>query len=413
MKTCPSCGFHNTNERARCLKCSALLEHDWGVAQKRVRLRLIPFHRLSSAVANRYHAVRRYFTFPLPPECPYRHPWMAGFVALLPGLGQIYNRQYRKAVWFFLVFVAAIWLAVITVLNPFSYVFIGALIGWLLFSFNDAMVTATRIDGQEWTYGYTLASFSALFFYLGVLLSLSQFFLVAMFAGLVLYCLYSVFWAEGEINRAKILTTAIVAFGILILACVLARSGNPVVHRWVFWDQNVVAPTLQKGDYLYVDCLTYWFRKPRLGEVVYYNPRAYKISSGLDEYIVHISHAMERVVALPGDHLVRDGDKFYRNGQPVPPQFLPLNTKDLPGRFQLDVPPGHYLVFISYGPEEKILGGLGGTFRAPSPREGGSADWGSACMVAPREILGRAIFIWHPVAHRCWLTPPKSDPNQR
>jgi len=406
MKACPRCGFYNTDERERCLKCSSILEHDWAAAQHKVRLRRFQVHHLSAAGANAYYAVRRLFVFPLPESCPYRYPWMAGFLSLLPGLGQIYNRQYRKAAWFFVGFVAALWLAIVTILNPFSYVFVGLLVAWILLSFNDAMVTATRIDGQEWTRGYTIASFSALFFYLGVFMSLSQYFLVGLFISFILYCLYSASWRGKEVNRSKILITAGVAFGILVFCCIVARSGNPVIHRWIYWEQDVLSPTLRKSDYIYVDSFTYWFRVPRLGELIFYNPRAYHIQKDEDNsYIVNLGNAIERLVALPGDKFVRDRGNFYRNGQLAPPELQPLNPAGLPDNFTFDVPQGHYLILISYGPEEKVLGGLGGTYRAPSPREGMSADWGAACLVARNEIYGRCLFIWHPVSHRRWLTP--------
>jgi len=404
MKACPRCGFYNVDERDRCLKCNSILEHDWAAAQQKVRLRRFQFHHVSSAGANLYYAVRGWFHFPLPESCPYRNPWLAGFLSLLPGLGQIYNRQYRKAAWVFLGFLAALWLAAVTILHPLSYLFIALLVAWVLYCFNDAMVTATRIDGQEWTRGYTVASFSALFFYLGIFVSLSQFFLIGLFAGFILYCLYSAFWGSGEVNKAKVLTTAAVAFGILLLCCFLSRSGNPVIHRWIYWEQDVLAPSLVKGDFIYVDCFTYWFREPRLGELVFYNPRTYSIRQGENTYVVNLLNAIERVVALPGDRFVRENEQFYRNGQLVPPQLQPLNPAGLPVSFAFDVPQGHYLVLISYGPEESILGGLGGTYRAPSPREGASGDWGAACMVARDEIYGRCLFIWHPVRHRRWLT---------
>ncbi len=412
MKTCPACGFHNTQERERCLKCGAVLEHDWSAAQHKVRLRRFPVHRAASGLSRLGYALRRQFEFPLPENCPYRHPWTAGFLSLLPGAGQIYNRQYRKAFWFFAVFAAFFYLTVVTILHPTSYLFIAGLAAWILYAFNDAMVTAARIDGQQWTRGYTIGSYSALLFYVGVFWSLSQFFLVGIFLGFILYCLYSIAWGGGEVNRAKILTT--LALSVLVLGgvCVLSKSGNPVLHRWVYWNSDGIAPTLQRGDFFYVDCATYWFRPPRVGEVIYYNPRRYTIERGGDMWSVNLSRAVERVVALGGDRFVRKGGVFYRNGNEVPPEHRPLNPDGLPDDLEIDVPAGRFLVFISYGVEEKVLGGLGGTHRAPSPREGISHDWAAACLVAPREIYGRCLFIWHPIHRRRWLTPGSFPPHR-
>jgi len=417
MKTCPRCGFHNTDAQTRCLKCKALLEHDPYAARHKVRLRLFRFHKIGASLAGFFYSLayglRRLFSEPLPDGCPYRYPWFAGFLSLLPGLGQAYNRQYRKAVLHFGVFCIALWFAVATILNPLSYLFIALLVGWILFSFNDAMVTATRIDGQEWTRGDTIASFSALFFYMGVFWSLSQYFLLLLLIGLVLYCFYSLFWPGREVTWRKVLLTAVVFLGLVVFTCIIGRTGNPVIHRWVYWSQDVLAPVLKKGDFIYVDCVTYWFREPRLGELVYYNPRPYRIWKGRNLYLVRLRHAVERVVALPGDRFVHKDGKFYRNGRPVPPAYRPLHPGGLPGYFDFKVPPGRYLVLISYGAEEKMLGGLLGTRRAPSPREGASPDWGEACLVSKDQILGRCLFIWHPVSRRRWLTPPKPAAEAR
>lgn len=392
------------------MKCRAILEHEPAAVERPVKLRRFDFMRARRAVANLLYAIRRHFVFPLPERCAYRRPWLAGFLGLVPGLGQIYNRQYRKAFWLFVVFVAALWLAWATILHPTSYLFIALLICWMMYSFNDAMVTATRIDGQEWPRGYTIASFCALFFYLGVFWSLSQFFLVLVVIGATLYCLYSIFWRRGEVRWSKIAVTAVVALGVLGLSCYLSRSGNPVIHRWVYWSQDVLSPFLRKGDFIYVDCVTYWFRPPRVGEIVYYNPRPYTLVQGEATYVINPYNAIERLVALPGDTFSRDGDLFFRNGKLVGPDEQPLHPSGLPRRFEFKVPEGRYLVLISYGPREKILGGLLGTTFAPEPaRARRTSEWYEACLVGRNEILGRCLFIWHPVSRRRWLVPRKAE----
>jgi len=400
MKACPHCGFHNTDARERCLKCGAILEHDWGAAQQNVHLRRLPLYRLRAALAGVGFALVRNLRFPVPEDLPYRHPWQAGFLSLLPGLGQIYNRQPAKAALFFLVFVVLAAVVVATILHPTSYLWIAALVAWILLAFNDALVTATKINGQEWTRSYIIAAYSALFFYLGLFWSLSQFFLIGGLIVLILYAAYSLFWLRGQVSRAKILTVLGVSGGILVAATVLNPRGNPVLHRWVYWPSDVLAPAIQSGDFIYVDAVTYWFRPPRLGEIVYYDPRRYTIQQGDNTYAVNISNALERVVALPGDRFERRDGRFFRNGREVAPAFAPLHSQGLPGGIDMTVPEGHYLVFISYGPKESLFGN-----QAPAPNEGVSPNWGEACFVARREMLGRALFIWHPIPRRQWLTP--------
>lgn len=401
MKACSRCGFYNSDERDRCLKCKAILEHDWGAAQQKVRLRRFSFHRVTAALSNLGLNLRLLMRVPIPEDCPHRNPWLAGFLGLLPGAGQYYNRQYKKILFFTPVFVALLAMVVLTIVHPTSYLLILALLGWMLFSFNDALVSATRINGQEWTPRQTIAMFSALVFYLGVFFSLSQFFLVGIFVGIILYCLYHIYWPSGEVSKSKVWTTAAVSFGILIAVCVLGRSGNPVVHRWVYWSQNNLAPALRKGDFIYVDCVSYWFRKPRIGDIVFYNPPPYAIHQGENIYAVNMNFAIERVVGLPGDVFVSKQGEFFRNGKPVPPGEGPLHPSGLPGNFELHVPEKKYLVLISYGVSENMP--IVGSHASPAPNEGGSSDWGVACTVRRGDIYGRCLFIWHPVARRQWL----------
>ena len=163
---------------------------------------------------------------------------------------------------------------------------------------------------------------------------------------------------------------------------------------------------MMKGDRIYVDAFSYWFHEPRVGDLVLYNPDTFRISKGADIYIINHYNALERIVALPGDHFRRTAAGFFRNGKPVPPGYGPLYPNGLPSAFEFDVPPGRYLVLISYGGEE-IMAKLAGVDRAPNPNEGGSADWGATCFVTRDQIRGRCLFIWHPVKRRRWLTPPR------
>jgi signal peptidase I len=404
MKICPRCGFHNTNERERCLKCRAILEHDWGAAQQKVKRRRLPLHRLTAGLAAFEHAIKRLFEFEVPPEAPYHRPWQAGLLSLVPGLGQLYNRQVRKGLYFFVPFAGLLATVVLTITHWSSNLWILATLAWLLWAMADAIVTATRINGQVWQRRHVLAMYSALVFYLGLFWSLSQFFLIFFIIGLVLFVVRSAVWHRHEMTRARIIATIGIMAGVMLAACLIGRTGNPFLHRWVKWSTGVIEPTIHEGDLVYVDCVSYWFRQPRVGELVFYNPRRYTMERGLDLFIINLPYAIERVIALPGDHFTRENGRFFRNGQPVAPPHQPLRPDGVRDYMDFTVPPGRYLVLISYPIQENMFGLMKAT--APSPRHGISPDWADACLVARDEIIGRCVFIIHPVKHRRWLTPP-------
>jgi len=61
----------------------------------------------------------------------YRNPWAAAFLSLIPGLGQLYNHQPKKALTIFLFAAACLALAAATLYHPFSnYILMGCLLAW-------------------------------------------------------------------------------------------------------------------------------------------------------------------------------------------------------------------------------------------------------------------------------------------
>lgn len=362
MKQCKSCGFYNTDEQERCLKCSAVLEHSpngitlRSLPTRRKRIKIAPF-----AWANRFsYAIKQYFTFELPQDVEWRYPWVAGWLGIIPGLGQIYNHQYRKAVWFFLGWVVLLIAFILTITLWVNLAVNALLVIYMLWSFNDGVVTATRINGQEWRLRQTLALLSYLLFMLGVLLMLAQFFFTPLF----------------------------------IL---------------VYVSQDTLAPGLRKGDRLFIDCVTYWFRSPKRGEIVYYDPPRYTIEiPGEVEtktYVINERRSFGRVVGLPGDRYERRAGKYYLNGQPVPPGLEPLTSSALWQDFEFEnVPEGKILVVIGHAStEEAFIGVLGG--RSPKFTEGIVKGWKEACLVTKKEIFGRGICIYYPPPRRQWLLP--------
>ncbi|MCD6385150.1 hypothetical protein J7M23_05165, partial [Candidatus Sumerlaeota bacterium] len=252
MKACKQCGFYNTDSQERCIKCGATLDH-----QPELPLRELPAKRRRRTLTTpiflfrtKFHKIINYFHFELPRDVEWRYPWVAGWLALIPGLGQVYNHQLRKAIWFFIGWLLLIAIFIYTITEWINIPISLALLAYMLWSFNDGVVTATRINGQQWTLRYSLALFSYLLFALGVLLLLAQFFFTPFFV-------------------------------------------------LVYVSQDTLAPGLRKGDRLFIDCVSYWFRSPRRGEVVYYDPPRYEIEipGGLDTelYIINERRGFGRV----------------------------------------------------------------------------------------------------------------------
>jgi len=65
-------------------------------------------------------------------------------------------------------------------------------------------------------------------------------------------------------------------------------------------------PTLQIGDFILVDKVTYRFRKPERGDVVVFK---YPLNEGV--------YYIKRLIGVPGDKIQVIGGKLYVNGKPV------------------------------------------------------------------------------------------------
>ncbi len=365
MKQCGKCGFYNTDGQERCVKCGAVLDHT-----DEVPLRVLPAKRRRLRnplwfVRERIYKFKQSLHFELPKGVDWRYPWVAGWLGIIPGLGQIYNHQYTKAVWFFAGWLVLIGVNVFTLTQWINVPIMIGTILYMLWSFNDGVITATRINGQKWTLRLSLAFFSYLLFTLGVLLLLAQYFFTPIFV-------------------------------------------------LVYVSQDVLAPGLRKGDRMFIDCVSYWFRSPRRGEVVYYDPPRYtiEIPGALQNQVIVINErrGFGRVVALPGDRYERRDGVYYLNGKPVPPELEPLTSRSLWDNFVFEtVPEGKYLVIIGHASEEEgipIVNLLGG--RSPELKSGVIVQgWDKACLVTKKEIFGRGICIYFPPPRRQWLIPSK------
>lgn len=365
MKICPRCNFYNQEQRNTCLKCGWALdkkdvEYELPKPKNKSNLYIIP-----RSVRHFTRKIKGYLKSDIPDDVPHRFPFVAATLGLFFGLGQVYNHQYKKAVFFLIGHIIALYIVISTITASYSNLIILLYAGFVLSAYNDAFVTALKINGQQWTLRYTIAALSGFFFVLGLGIILGQFF-------------FSPF------------------FKIIIIA------------------QDAVAPTLRKGDVVYVDCMGYWFGgKPRRGDIIFYNPEPFNIEvpgGGMDSpvYNVREKRTFERVLGIPGDKVERRDGDFYVNGREKPSWYQPMNPENVFENMSFEVPSGRFLAIYSHSPKDLLEGALTGVDTIPKLTAPGVIlkGWEDTCMVEEKRIIGRAVLILNPPKRRRILLPP-------
>ena len=318
--------------------------------------------RLFGALRRRMFIWRERMYSELPRDIPKRQPWVAGMLSILPGLGQLYNHQPKKAA-LILLFVSAVFaLAAATFYHPFSnWVLVGYLLA-VVYAFHDGFVTAKHINEDFLPIQHAIAYYCAWIFYIAF------------------FCLAVQFMGRHFL----------------------------VTFRYLFHDE--MSPFLRRGEKIVVDKWTYLWREPRVGEVVFYNPGTIKMEKlgTLIPFAIPIDprNAIERVVAGPGQTFERRDGVFYRDGQPVPPAEQPIVQEQIPRNFKLQAPENQFVVLFTYTGESfdetnAILGG-GLRARAPKLNEPGWAlnYWDKACIIDKSDIFGRVICVYQPPPDR-------------
>lgn len=134
-----------------------------------------------------------------------------------------------------------------------------------------------------------------------------------------------------------------------------------------------MVPTMQNGDYLVTEKVSYRFGNPKHGDIIVLkNPR--------DES----QDFIKRIIAVPGDTIRVEGNSVYINGGLLKEKYLPVGTPTHAGLFLTEKNT------INLGSNQYIVMGDNRT------RSSDSREWGS---ITKEEIVGRAFF-------RYW--PPKS-----
>ena len=176
-----------------------------------------------------------------------------------------------------------------------------------------------------------------------------------------------------------------------------AKAGEPLLRGYI-----------ETGDHVFVDKMTYHFRRPERGEVFVFSTsglptdgREYKPKSEPSQYYI------KRLVGLPNDTLRVDAPNLYVNGKPAEE---PGMKRVMSGTYASQ--PGTYRGYsnMNMGPR-RLLATPDDQFTVPSTDESGkpnlhyfamgdnsyrssdSRAWGP---VPQENVMGRAIFVYWP-----------------
>jgi len=147
-----------------------------------------------------------------------------------------------------------------------------------------------------------------------------------------------------------------------LVLSVLLFAGINVISARIRVDGYSMEPTLNSGEFVFVNKLAYRIGEPKRGDViVFHYPRDPK-----QEYI-------KRIIGLPGDHLQVSNGTIYVNGNPITEPYIAASPQY---QNEWDVP-------------ENTLFVLGDNRNNSSD----SHNWGPVPM---DYVIGKAFFVYWP-----------------
>jgi signal peptidase I len=326
-------------------------------------------------------------------------------------MGQFYNRQFGKGVLFLLCWWVAAALCIGCIRNPFSNWMLLGLLFCYLFIWNDAIVTAVRTNGQEWSVRQSVALWFALMFYAGIVTTAAQFLLPTLVLVALVLWMNIVFalthgdpHAMSRRHRIILLVGAIAVTSVFVLA---RQTNSARIFTFVRVNKDVSGDLIRKGDVVFVNNIAYWFSPPRVGDVIHFDPPRFSAEAGANVLGINIMDYFQRVCGVPGDRIEKRAGVFYRNGSPVPPGLEPVHGEVIP-EWTFEVPRGHYFAPVTVIPPDLVTSAIGGALGAPRPPVMFTPGWNfpkwkESTMVPEKQVFGRAVAILNPPNHRAHL----------
>lgn len=298
----------------------------------------------------------------VPENGPFRYPFTAGLLSIIPGAGHWYAGQTAKAALLFVVGAACIAFAAATFQQPWSnYVLLALLIFWLLV-WADSVAMAAQANGDRWHFRNTLALWFAAMMLVGLSISATQ------------------FLGVNFVSLQKVTSDA-------------------------------MAPHIRDGDRVMFSSVPLWFRDPHVGEIVMFDPPLFSADRGQDRYSINIRKYFQRVLAGPGDAVAKRNGYFYRNGALVPPDDEPFNGRVLPD-FDLVVPADSWFIPVTNIPEDMLAGLLGAGSIGYVGEPGFSfSSWPEFAIIPEKDISAKGVAIIDPPPRRRFLSDASASGN--
>ncbi|MCX7920170.1 MAG: signal peptidase I [bacterium] len=362
---CPRCGIFNPTENQTCFVCGEKF-----TTSPPAEIKLPSFPRTKSLRRWRNVTFRlKLRTDVLKSAVQYaemqwqllRRPWWAAWLSLVPGLGQLYNRQWKKSLVFFTIYFCLILGIIIKIKDPVSNYLIYFTIGLIAIAFVDGLVSCIKknqdfdLEFQPTRRQKLSALFYALFAY-GLLLMFLQFELAAAF-------------------------------------------------KLVHINNNSLAPIIQKLDRICINCVPYWFREPNRGDIVWYYTDQFSVSDSADNlWIIAAGTNIEKVIGLPGETVEIKDRKIYINNQPLLPEYYPIVTQNMPN-LKVTLNKNTYFILRSVIPQpgdtvSDHIGFITGMPQAHNARFAPLETWQRVCSVPKEKIIGKLWFIYDPPQRR-------------
>lgn len=176
----------------------------------------------------------------------------------------------------------------------------------------------------------------------------------------------SSFW-EGFWENVRLLAIA-VAIAVVIRTFIAEPRYIP---------SDSMLPTLEQGDRLVVEKVSYYFHPPQRGDIVVFEPPANLQVQGYQKEQAFI----KRVIGTPGDKLTVTNGQIYRNNQPINEDYILESPRyNLP---LIQVPAGQLFVM--------------GDNRNNS---NDSHIWG---FLPIKNVIGHAVFRFFPLHRLHWF----------
>ena len=358
---CRQCGINNPESNTICFHCKTPLvslsdlEIDTHLDENHARF------RISKNLSERFYLIQDYYfrsiQFANQQYQFLKRPWIAAWLSLIPGLGQLYNGQRVKAIPFLLSAVALITLFLLFIKEDISNWFFIFYCGIILLAFMDAFSTAI-IKNQGST--VSKRQFMSLFFY-------------GMFVmGITILLLH---WFS---------------YGIVQFTTINNSSLQPYLMKW---------------DKIGVKRYVYWFANPKRGDIVFYLGNGFTAQDGENLWLIGQGFNIERVIGLPGETVLFKNRKIYVNGDPLPDKDYPLVTKSMPENLTIQLSKKQYFILRSVIPQpgdtmsDKLFTVLG-TPTSHNATIFDDENWRKASVVSRKDIFGKLGFIFNPPAHR-------------